>query len=494
MSAERPEPDDVVELLSFRPGHGQLQLAFDREAVAERLAQPGPTLRSAHAVAAPVHPAGLAAARAAVWRETGGIEAEDVAELTEGALFRRPPPARDPFDPAVGKWAAVVLRDDAEAAREALAPLLALRASEGVAFDPDGPSPGMLVVDRPAADKPSLWEEALRDAAGAPPHHLLLIGGPERFPFELASWWSTRRILGVLDVADDPLGPLSWPAVHRYAAKVRDRAAAPAALTRRALVYAVRTDAATRRSHDKLATPLLAFLDKQAGTLPPVPLLGNAATTPGLLDASCSERPALVVTCTHGIEYPGDPRHWGALTSAIDPEVPDSLLSVDRVADQPFADGGVVFAFACFSAGIPARSALTEMLSPGEQRPAQVPRIAPLPRLVLGQDRGPLAFIGHVDRATTGGYTGFEGTAAFEDLADFVLGGLGTIGQGMSTFWELAARASHDLVTALKPDAGTTSQQKVAAWIRSLDSAGWLLLGDPCVRLFPPPPPRGRSL
>ncbi len=249
-----------------------------------------------------------------------------------------------------------MLREDAGAARQALGPLLELRASEGVAFDDAGPAPGYLVIDRPAADKPFLWEEALREAAGTPPHHLLLVGGPDRFPFEVVGWWSTRRIVGVLDVADDPLGPLSWEAVHRYARKLRDRAAAPAALARRALVYALRTDAATRRSHDKLAVPLLRYLAEQTRRLPasaltPVSLLGDTATTRNLLATVRAERPALVFTCTHGIEYPADPKQWGALTSADHAEPDGSPLSVDSVAGEPFADGGVVFAFACFSAG-----------------------------------------------------------------------------------------------------------------------------------------------
>lgn len=418
------------------------------------------------------------------------IDLDLVAGIVGTGLERRANPARDPFDPRVGKWAAIVLREDAAAAKEALAPLLELRTSEGVAFDETGPCPGFVVIDRPAADKPFLWEEALREAAGAPPHHLLLVGGPERFPFGVVSWWSARRIVGVLDLADDPLGVLSWAAVHRYAGKVRDCATEHSARSRQALVYAFRSDAATRRSYDKLATPLLHYLTEQTQRLPvgaqsPLSLLGEAATTRNLLDMLRTERPALVFTCTHGLEYPTDQRLWGALTSIDHTEPRGCPLSAESVVGQPFAEGGVVFAFACFSAGIPGKSAVMETLSPDHAEPMQVPRIAPLPRFVLGQDRGPLAFIGHVDRATTSSFAGFDGAAAFEDLADFVLAGLGTVGQGMSTFWEAAARASHDLVTVLKPDAGSTSQQKVAAWVRQIDTAGWLLLGDPCIRLFP---------
>ncbi len=263
-------PDAILDLMSFRPGHGPVQIGFDHEAVAERLSRPSTAAtRSLSPAVVLAERSGLAAAAAASWRETGLLDPGRIAEIAGGGLERRADPARDPFDPRVGKWAAVVLRDDAAAARQALAPLLELRASEGIAFDDAGPSPGFLVIDRPAADKPSLWEEALREAAGAPPHHLLLVGGPDRFPFEIVSWWGTRRIVGVLDAADDPLGPLSWEAVHRYARKLRDRAAAHAALARRALVYAFRTDAATRRSHDKLAVPLLGYLADRTRRLPP---------------------------------------------------------------------------------------------------------------------------------------------------------------------------------------------------------------------------------
>lgn len=482
--------DAILELMSFRPGQGPVQIGFDDEAAAERLSRPATAATRSRQSVAPPGRSGLAAATASSWRETAARDPDRIAEIVGGGLERRAAPLRDPFDPRVGKWAAVVLREDAAAARPALEPLLELRAREGVAFDA-GPAPGYLVIDRPAADKPFLWEEALREAAGSPPHHLLLIGGPERFPFDVVSGWSTRRIVGVLDVADDPLGPLSWDAVHRYARKLRDRAAAPAGLARRALVYAFRTDAATRRSHDKLAVPLLRYLTEQLRRLPasaqaPISLLGDAATTRNLIATAAAERPALVFTCSHGIEYPADPTQWGALTGADHAEPHGHPLSVGAL-DGPLADGGVVFAFACFSAGIPGKSAVIELLTPGQDEPAQVPRIAPLPRLVLGQDRGPVAFIGHVDRATAGSYGGFEGTSPFEDLADFVLGGLGTVGQGMSTFWDTAGRAAHDLVAALRPDAATTSQQKVAAWVRNLDATGWLLLGDPCVRLFPDP-------
>jgi hypothetical protein len=478
-----------LEFTSYRPGRGPVELTIDDDEAVERLLQPERDLQRAARGAAPPleRAAGLGNAMAAVWRDRGVLDPARIAEMLP-VQERRASPLRDPFDPAVGKWAAVVLRDDAARATDALEPLLALRRAEGVAFG--GNSPGLVVLDRPATDRPWQWEEALRDATGDPPHHLLLVGGPRQFPFEVVSSWSARRIVGMLDVADDPLGDFSWDAVARYACKLRDHAAgAPSA--RQALVYAFRTDRATRKSYDQLATPFLRYLTEQTRHVPaarrPIELLGDEATTRGLLDALRRERPALVLTCTHGIEYPQHAAQWGALTGADHATAGDPLAAESLAAGEPFVEGGILFAFACFSAGIPAISALGQLVTPGEPDPEQVPHIAPLPRVALGRARGPLAFIGHVDRASTSSFGGFDGPAAFQDLADFLLGGLGTVGQGMSTFWEQALHATEHLATVLRPGAGSTPQQQVAAWIRRHDTAGWLLLGDPCVRLFPPP-------
>jgi hypothetical protein len=464
----------TLEFMSFQPGSGPVEACIDDDAAALRLSGPQVERRS----------------RSGSPRGDGRNNASMPALFSATQPYRRPTPGQDPFDPAVGRWAAVVLRGDESDAKEALAPLLALRHAEGVAFDPHAATPGLLVIDRPAADKPFLWDEALHEAAGVEPHHLLLVGGPDRFPFEIVRAWSATRIIGVLDVADEPLGPLSWHAVRRYADKVCRWAGGQTALDRRALVYAFRTDTATRRSYDQLAIPLITYLSTQAAAggplaAPPLSLLGDEATTARLREILRVERPAIVLTCTHGIEYPADPGLWGALTSVNHDDPSGCPLSADVLPeDEPFAAGALVFAFACFSAGIPSRSALIELIEPGHVDPAETPRIAPLPRVLLGRAGGPLAFIGHVDRASTSSFAGFDGPRAFKDFADWILCQGGTVGQAMSTFWDEALSTAAGLAEVLDPRAGATPQQKVAAWVRHHDSMGWVVLGDPCVRPF----------
>ncbi|WP_437483017.1 hypothetical protein WME75_41980 [Sorangium sp. So ce1014] len=400
---------------------------------------------------------------------------------------------KDPFEPAIGRWAAVVLREDEAQAKDSLAPLLRLRQQEGIAFEASGQAPGdrpagLVAIERPPASTPALWEEALREVTGRPPHHLLLVGGPDRFPFEVVRKWSSERIVGLLDAADDPLGALSWRAVRRYAEKVTRYATGQSRVDRKALVYAFKKDKATRRSFDQLATPFLDYVKTGIQRLvpsvqAPLSLLGGDATTGRLCEALRDGRPALVLTCSHGIEYPPEPRLWGALTD-VEYSATDGLpLSVDRVKHGvPFAPGAVFFAFACFSAGIPEESAIVQLIA-RRDGPPEVPRLAPLPRLLLGHDEGPLAFVGHLDRATVGSFAGFDGPRAFEDFADWTLGGFGTVGQAMSTFWSQASAASADLLEALDARHPSTPQQIVNAWIRHHDATGWLLLGDPCVRL-----------
>ena len=52
------------------------------------------------------------------------------------------------------------------------------------------------------------------------PYYLLLVGGPDRFPFEFQYELDLYRATGRLDVSDTPGGPFSWDACRRYAEKV----------------------------------------------------------------------------------------------------------------------------------------------------------------------------------------------------------------------------------------------------------------------------------
>jgi hypothetical protein len=118
--------------------------------------------------------------------------------------------------------------------------------------------------------------------------------------------------------------------------------------------------------------PLFGYLTAQTRRLPtgaqaPVALLGDAATTRKLLETAGAERPALMFTCTHGVEFPADPRRWGALTSVDHAEPHGDPLSVDALAGQPFA-------MAAWCSRLPASA----QVSPGKSTPgSRTSRVAP---------------------------------------------------------------------------------------------------------------------
>ena len=131
-----------------------------------------------------------------------------------GPEFLGPPPGEDPADPAIGKWAAVVLEQDKDAATDALAPLIAQRRDRNYLW-----KDGFVVVGPSASGTPESWLRRLERAVGDEgPHYLLLVGGPDRFPFELQYELDLRLIAGRLDASDDPRRPFllgRLPAVCR---------------------------------------------------------------------------------------------------------------------------------------------------------------------------------------------------------------------------------------------------------------------------------------
>jgi hypothetical protein len=264
-----------------------------------------------------------------------------------------------------------------------------------------------------------------------------------------------------------------------------------------ALLYSFSTDPATRRGHDSLALPIAEYLEGPGrGRLDPPSKLFDAEATAGALSLAFTQsRPALVLTMSHGIECfraPGRRDLWGALTDSTFGGGGAHPFDAARVpAEGPFAPGAVVLCFACFSAGVPAESAYDRLPGAPGEAVAGAPFTSPLPRALLAHAEGPVAFYGHVDRATTYSFkrAGEKGPAAFRDFVAWAREG-GTLGQAMSTFSEMHGDAADSLARVLadarrRPDAAA-SRAVVNAWIRYHDAAGYVLLGDPALRLALP--------
>jgi hypothetical protein len=408
-------------------------------------------------------------------------------------------PTKDPSIPAVGRWAAVVLEGDETEARRALAPLL--RAREPVAFA-GAAGRGLLVIQRPDTDtNTDRWIKRLREAAGETmPYNLLLVGGPDRFPFDVQRSLDQAFRTGRLD-AGGPDGKLDWQGCAAYAEKAARHHAGTTEVSPHALLYSFAVDAPTREAHADLSTPLWNYLAEPRGregwriaTNTPRELFQERATTAALTEALQETRPAVVFTMSHGIEDPVDPARWGALTDVNCVGAAGSALSAPSLSEgKPFAEGAVFFAFGCFSAGVPTTSIFAPASADGT-RPAinGGAMTAPLARALLAHPRGPVAFIGHVDRVTnrcfSDGLFG-SGLQPFRDFFDWTLGGNGTLGQGISSLHELGAKTLTGLMRHASPFAqrhrprNDGGAELIELWQRYYDYSGFLLLGDPAIEV-----------
>ena len=186
----------------------------------------------------------------------------------------------------------------------------------------------------------------------------------------------------------------------------------------------------------------------------------------------------------------------------------DGKIRVDDVPDGAFLPGGVWFMLACYGAGTPEQSAYAHWLRNlqaagqfrGQVEPvlAGIPRagdrpfIAALPKRVLANPEGPLAFIGHIDLAWTysfqeldggvqsriGRFLGVQrmlvkGDRVGVGLRDLV-GGLNDLNEQLTSAYDQLARVGSG--AALPNNLGHV-------WMARNDLAAWVLLGDPAARL-----------
>jgi len=192
------------------------------------------------------------------------------------------------------------------------------------------------------------------------------------------------------------------------------------------------------------------------------------------------------VTVSHGLEMPEDPALWGALSDSTFVGGTGGLaFSASAVRPGPFAPGAVFLAFACFSAGVPRQSAHRLLTGEGDGDLPFAPCTAPLARALLAHPDGPVAFVGHVDRTTSGSFesNGSNGPEAFCDFASWTLADTGTLGQAMSTFQDRARSAARRLADLLSPAMrrARSPDALVDAWVRYHDATGYVLLGDPAL-------------
>jgi hypothetical protein len=399
----------------------------------------------------------------------------------------------DPLDLAQAGWGVVFAETADPAVRAALEPLLARRRGQA----------GTLFREFTGADGYRAGEskfDFLGRARVAPgpidprrvPYYLLLVGSGAQIPFSFQCQLGLEYAVGRLafDTPDE---------YRRYALAVLDVEEGRVRAPLRAAVFGPRNpgDEIGSAAHDRLSEPLARVMRQEPGWRVD-PLLGPDATRARLLELLGRPAPALLFTAGHGALMGCGDEDQEAVQGAWvcqdwdkgrDPSPSyDELVCAD---DLPASDrrGQIVFSLACFSAGTPQWDGFAGLEAEAAKRLAPHDFVAALPRRLLSLPEGPaLAMVGHVDSAVEQGFMWLpEGDqpTSYVDAVQRLMAGE-PVGRAMRPFSLRYAALSADLHHQQRlKNLGLPGDDRRLGhlWQAVRDAVGWVVLGDPAVRL-----------
>lgn len=375
-----------------------------------------------------------------------------------------------------------------------------------------------------------------RELAQGLPRYLLILGDLDEVPLALQQVLQTDALVG----------RLTFPRPEGYAAyveKVLRSEAGQRAERGRALFYTVPDGtAATQVGDAALISPCFDLAERShaAGEFAAeVRSLNHDSadqlSPTALLAAARGLQPTALLSVSHGEgEPPGGYRsptrqreRQGAMCFGD-----DEVLAASDLGDRRFLPGGLWLMVSCYGAGTPSFSAYQpwlehlgrssqhaelQRLLAGLPRPGGRPFIAALPQALLANPAGPLAFIGHIDLAWTYSFADLDAgphaiprPARFVEALRWALRGdrvglccrelMRALGQTQTEILALsqtpsAARAGQPHVSASsaahsarQPGALDPAARFGHLWMLRQDLLGYILLGDPAVRLPVAPP------
>ena len=380
-------------------------------------------------------------------------------------------------------------------------------------------------LDGPTAagwKKHVLHDEAVAEAEQ--PRYLLMLGDLDQLSLEL------QQVLG----SDGFIGRLAFSRdadYEAYVAKVLRWERSPSSAQARTLFYTAHDGSrATSLGYQALISPSLeSCRERQSrGEFLARDILEvgdrDDWSVDRLLEQAASPEPSVLFSLSHGL---GAPRQgWRSVDEQHALQGAMSLgrgeqLDASALGSQPFLPGGLWFYLACFGAGTPARSAfhtwLSQLRDAGRfagrlegllaslPREGERPFVAALPKAVLANPHGPLAVIGHMDLAWSYSFQE-QGTVAksrpsrFQGLLHSLVAGR-RAGVGLDALWRFFRDANNELTTLYEQQEEAQRRgrpnpvdltQRAHLWMLRQDLAGYVLLGDPAVRL-PVPSAKPRS-
>ncbi len=395
----------------------------------------------------------------------------------------------------------IIFADDADPAiEEALTDLLALRKTQaGPHFRLFSGAEGY----RRGADTKSRFLGRYGAGPGPVdpdkvPYYLLIVGHPEEIPY---------RFQYELDV-QHAVGRLDFDTLQEYASYAGSVVAAEKLDTtppRTATFFGVANpgDRATTLSTGNLIEPLYkAFSAKSSGW--DIRSVLRDGATKARLQALLGgpEAPALLMTGSHGMEFPfDDPRqmqHQGALLCqdwpgpeawGRRPISRDHYFAGEDLAESANLLGMVAFFFACYGAGTPRVDEYSKQAFAQPRPIAPFSFTAELPKKMLSHPRGgALAVVGHIERAWSFSFDWPDAgaqTTVFESTLQRLLDGH-PIGSALEYFNQRWAELSTVLTDELEEiEAGLKVDPYELAhmWMANNDARGYAIIGDPAVRL-----------
>ena len=420
-------------------------------------------------------------------------------KLKQKSFTRALPWGVEPHDVARAGWGVVFHEHESAAVRDAVKPLVEHRRRQ-VGADSrvkelvyhDGESATAWLARHDVS-----WHNVTPEKV---PYYLLFVGSPARLPFEVTHEIDSDYCIGLLDFETPD-------EFSRYAASVVDyETARGVATAKEAVFFGTRHpfDDATTLSADWLVGPLTDGAGRDPAVAPQLgfrqrTLVGPDATRQALLQEldGTSTRPALLFTASHGVVWPsGDPHQRAAQGALLCQDFPGfgaiqpaHFVAGADVPDSARLHGLVAFHFACYGGGTPHEDLYAFDLDQEVPVLAPEPFVAALPRRLLAHPNGgALACVAHVERAWGTSITGLASSPqirAFQRaLASLLVGK--PAGVAVQEFNDLSATLSEVLARLL----GNVARNKpvddaelVSTWTARNDAGGFVLLGDPAVRL-----------
>jgi hypothetical protein len=411
----------------------------------------------------------------------------------------------DPTDLAQTGWGIVFHHNECEKIKEAVASL----------FDHRCKAIGekrTKVLEYRSGERRAQWLARYGVAAGTidpdkVPYYLLLVGSPARIPFEFYHHLSVEYCVGWIDFdrTED---------FARYCQSVIDyETSAKISSTKEVMFFAPRHsfDRATQLSADHLVKPLAedTLSSSSAGSQQCIAErfgfstrihYGASATKAALTQTlkGTTSRPAFLFSASHGIGWPkGHPKQLaaqGALLCQEWPGLPGVLNAEHYFAEQDLPaeahfHGLIAFFFACYGLGTPERDRFIHVAGQAPPTLTESPFLAALPKGLLShRNGGALACIGHVERAW--GYSIAPPNAGtqlqpFQNAISSILAGR-PLGLALRDFSVKYAALSASLATMLEEisfNVKVDDYELASAWIERNDAEGYLIFGDPAVRI-----------